>query len=120
MFNTIFTEPKVVLTLADTRKRYHQIMSIEDHTNQHTEVRIASFLSGEFTTMAVINQPEKKQAKRTSVLCLKNKCALTLFFLGVVPLFSFFFVTEETLYSITGVFDQGSQAKPLCYSVPTS
>ena len=34
---------------------------------QCTEVRFASFLSGGFTTMAVINSPEKKLAKRTSV-----------------------------------------------------
>ena len=32
-----------------------------------TEVRFASFFSGGFTTMAVINQPEKKMVKRTSV-----------------------------------------------------
>ena len=37
--------------------------------NQCTEVRFASFLSGRFTTMAVINPPEKKLAKRTSVEC---------------------------------------------------
>ena len=35
----------------------------------HTEVRFASFLSGGFTTMAVINPPESKLAKRTSVQC---------------------------------------------------
>ena len=35
--------------------------------NQRTEVRFASFLSGGFTTMAVINPPENKLAKRTSV-----------------------------------------------------
>ena len=34
---------------------------------QLTEVRFASFLSGGFTTMTVINPPEKKLAKRTSV-----------------------------------------------------
>ena len=34
---------------------------------QSTEVRFASFLSGGFTTMAVINPPESKLAKRTSV-----------------------------------------------------
>ena len=34
-----------------------------------TEVHFASFLSGEFTTMAVINPSEKKLAKRTSVHC---------------------------------------------------
>jgi hypothetical protein len=32
-----------------------------------TEVRFASFLSGGMTTRAVINPPEKKLAKRTSV-----------------------------------------------------
>ena len=32
-----------------------------------TEVRFASFLSREFTTMAVMNPPEKKLGKRTSV-----------------------------------------------------
>ena len=38
------------------------------HLNtQCTKVRFASFLSGEFTSMAVINPPERKLAKRTSV-----------------------------------------------------
>ena len=32
-----------------------------------TAVRLASFLSGGFTTMAVINPPERKLAKRISV-----------------------------------------------------
>ena len=37
---------------------------------QHcTEVRFASFLSGGFTTTAVINPPERKLAKHTSVYC---------------------------------------------------
>jgi hypothetical protein len=35
--------------------------------NDCTEVHFASFLSGGFTTMAVINPPERKLAKRTSV-----------------------------------------------------
>ena len=34
-----------------------------------TEVRFASFFSGGFITMAVINPPESKLAKRTSVHC---------------------------------------------------
>ena len=34
---------------------------------RYTEVRFASFLSGGFTTVAVINPPERKLAKRTSV-----------------------------------------------------
>jgi hypothetical protein len=40
--------------------------------NQCTEVRFASLLSGGFTTMAVINPPERKLAKRTSVQCFKG------------------------------------------------
>ena len=32
-------------------------------------VRFASFLFGGFTTMAVINPPERKRTKRTSVQC---------------------------------------------------
>ena len=35
-----------------------------------TEVRFACFFSGVFTTMAVINPPERKLVKRTSVHCL--------------------------------------------------
>ena len=34
---------------------------------QLTEVRFPSLLSGGFTTMAVINPPERELAKRTSV-----------------------------------------------------
>ena len=34
---------------------------------QSTEVRFASFFSGGFTTMAVINPPESNKAKRTPV-----------------------------------------------------
>ena len=36
-------------------------------STQRTEVRFSSFLSGGFTIMAVINPPEMKLAKRTSV-----------------------------------------------------
>ena len=35
----------------------------------HTEVRYASFLSGGFITAIVVNPPESKLAKRTSVHC---------------------------------------------------
>ena len=34
-----------------------------------TEMRFASLFSGGFTTIAVINQPERKLAKRSSVHC---------------------------------------------------
>ena len=36
---------------------------------QCTEVRFASLLSGGFITAVVVNQPERKLAKRTSVHC---------------------------------------------------
>ena len=36
-------------------------------SGQCTEVRIASFLSGGFATIPVLNPPERKLAKRTSV-----------------------------------------------------
>ena len=38
---------------------------------QCTEVRFASFLSGGFTTMAVINQPERKLADASMCIVLK-------------------------------------------------
>ena len=37
------------------------------HVIRYTEVRFAILLSGGFTSMAVINPPESKLAKRTSV-----------------------------------------------------
>ena len=37
-----------------------------------TEVRFVSFLSGGFTTMTVINLPERKLAKRTSMKCMSS------------------------------------------------
>ena len=39
----------------------------EMNPGHYTEVCFASFLSSEFTTMTVINPPESKLAKRTSV-----------------------------------------------------
>ena len=46
------------------------IITIHIACNLSSEVRFASFLSGGFTTtMAVINPPERKLAKRTSVKC---------------------------------------------------
>ena len=46
-----------------------QLLFTKKITMQCTEVRFDSFLSGGFTTMAVINPPESKLAKRTSVQC---------------------------------------------------
>ena len=53
---------------------------------QCTEVRFASFLSGGFTTMVVINPPERKLAKRTLCsVCPNTKNEMT-------KIFGFFFV----------------------------
>ena len=38
-------------------------------TGHYTEVRFVSFLSGGFITAIVVNPPERKLAKRTSVKC---------------------------------------------------
>ena len=46
---------------------YHIIWACLLRPNKCTEVRFASFLSGGFTTMAVINPPERKLAKRISL-----------------------------------------------------
>ena len=47
------------------------------HSVNCTEVRFASFLSGGFTTMAVIDPPERKLAKRTSVYRVVLDCFYT-------------------------------------------
>ena len=39
----------------------------KNRSSNCTEVRFASFFSGEFTTMVVMNSPEKKLEKRTSL-----------------------------------------------------
>ena len=48
-------------------KKVSAIQVLFDLCPQCTEVRFASFLSGGFTTMAVMNPPKKKLEKRTSV-----------------------------------------------------
>ena len=40
--------------------------------NKCTEVCLASFFSGEFITAIVLNPPERKLAKRTSVRCANS------------------------------------------------
>ena len=43
-----------------------------------TEVRFASFFPGGFTTMAVMNPPERKLANNTSVECVDDFSSLSL------------------------------------------
>ena len=59
---------------ASSWKTFWEISTKENWPEQCTEVRFASFLSGGFTTMAVINPPERNLAKCTSVQCKKNLC----------------------------------------------
>ena len=50
------------------RIRVNQGLGVPDNCTRHcTEVRFASFLSGGFITAIVVNPPERKLAKRTSV-----------------------------------------------------
>ena len=51
-----------------------------------TEVRFASFLSGGITTKAVINQPERKLAKRTSVKWVVKNKIVNLYYLLILIL----------------------------------
>ena len=44
-------------------------VKLQSRAGQCTEVHFDSFLSGGFTTMALINHPKKKLAKHTSVQC---------------------------------------------------
>ena len=57
VLNTIFIKNKVFL----------QYKMFFNETLHCTEVHFASFLSGGFTTMAVMDPPEKKLEKHTSV-----------------------------------------------------
>ena len=45
----------------------NNVCSAEKYAKRCTEVRFASFLSGAFITAIVVNSPERKLAKRTSV-----------------------------------------------------
>ena len=54
---------------------FKKVLNVKDvYFVECTEVCFVSFLSGEFTTMAVINPPEKKLAKSTSMDWHKYKC----------------------------------------------
>ena len=54
----------------DLSKKFALPDTLLKSKNYCTEVRIASFLSGGFTTVAVMNPLEKKLKKRTSVHCI--------------------------------------------------
>ena len=49
------------------------LMLLSTHIIHCTEVRFTSFLSGGFITSIVVNRPERKLAKRTSVQCVMSE-----------------------------------------------
>ena len=57
-----FKVPALGTKEQDSKSNHKKVISF-----QCTEVHFASFLFGGFTTMAVMNPPEKKLKKRTSV-----------------------------------------------------
>ena len=60
------------------------------------EVRFASLLSDGFTTVAVINPPEKKLAKRTSVQWFGIKKNLTVWYVSLV------YLTKVQVFQVQG------------------
>ena len=50
------------------------VLTHELKSHQYTEVHFAGFLSGGFITAIVVNPPERKLAKRTSVQCSDEVC----------------------------------------------
>ena len=74
-FKNTFPRPLFIIIFRPEILKFHPYSILNGDTRVElvihcTEVRFASFLSGGFTTMAVINPPEKKLAKRTSVHCV--------------------------------------------------
>ena len=66
-----------------------------------TEVHFASFLSGGFTTMAVINPPERKLVKRTSVQSTVSNFTVFFIVLGIFIFASGFKVAIATLHNLS-------------------
>ena len=64
-----YSSGMVVFFIANEINTIHKITHVVHAKLNTAEVHLASFLSGRFTTMAVINLPEKKLAKHTSVHC---------------------------------------------------
>ena len=63
------SKQKLLLDSFTRLLKMRDITSVCNKIGYCTEVRFASFLSGGFITMAVINPPERKLAKRTFVHC---------------------------------------------------
>ena len=74
--NSVQKCPTVSKRIQRIQKGVQKCPKVSKSVQQCTEVRFASLLSGVFTTMAVINQLEKKLANRTSVQCFLSKIIL--------------------------------------------
>ena len=64
----VFWMYKPTFRNTSTKEKEHNL-PLAPRVEQCTEVCFASFLSGENTTMAVINPAERKLTKRTSLQC---------------------------------------------------
>jgi hypothetical protein len=70
----------VHLYLSKIRSRFEfQIFNLNYNFDHCTELRFASFFSGGYITAIVVNSPERKFAKRTSVHCTDKKWTKTFF-----------------------------------------
>ena len=116
--NETFTYPKLVFTISKAKIAFFEYQSQirEQISSPNLQVFIVKFFGFKkyimqlFSADAIVSEKVKK-----------------LLIIGPDPLFHsptqttahspelFCFVTEEILYSITAVSDQGSYAKPLCY-----
>ena len=61
--------PSIAISVLEFQAFYLFLYYFYIYISHYTEVHFAIFLSGGFTTMRVINLPERKLAKRTSVHC---------------------------------------------------
>ena len=68
----VTTVELVVTSIHQDTKSGRGLQALFNTLIQYTKVRFASFLSGGFTTMTVINPPERKLSKRTSVQCFAH------------------------------------------------
>ena len=67
------SKQKLLLDSFTRLLKMRDITSVCNKIGYCTEVRFASFLSGEYTIMAVINPPERKLAKCISVHCSERE-----------------------------------------------
>jgi hypothetical protein len=68
----VYGRPLIIFSCSSTYLSRYAHPDLKLITARCTKVRFSSFLSGGFNTIAVINPPESKLAKRTSVHCANS------------------------------------------------